>query len=241
MTVSTEALRQLHRIYRQIADLKDRLDSGPKMESAAEANVKKFELELSRSKEALTKSRVLSDEKQLQLKQREERVKDLKVKLNQAASNREYQALKDQIAADEQANSVLTDEILESYERLDQLKARVGACEANLRKGREELEKVKSRVSGEKETLQSELARVNDERERVESELPLDFRRDFERIAKVRGDKTLAPVDGECCGGCYQILTVQTMNELYMERPVWCKNCGCLLYLPEGREPGKRK
>ena len=38
---------------------------------------------------------------------------DLQAKLNMAQSNKEYQLLKDQMAADKQANSVLADEILE--------------------------------------------------------------------------------------------------------------------------------
>ena len=47
----------------------------------------------------------------------------LKAKLNAAASNREYQALKDQIAADQMAGSVLADEILEALEKIDELAA----------------------------------------------------------------------------------------------------------------------
>ena len=239
MTISTDSLRELHRIHRQLADLKDRLDAGPKQLRASESNITKFEIELTRTKEEFTKARVSSDDKQLQLKQREERVKDLKIKLNAASNNREYQALKEQIAADEQANSVLTDEILESYEKLDELKAMVASTDANLKKTKEELTRAKVRVQEEQVMLESELARIHGERIRVEDTLPEDFRRDFERISKVRGDKALAPVDGECCGGCFQMLTPQTMNELYMSKPVFCKSCGCLLYLSEEQGPQK--
>ena len=49
--------------------------------------------------------------------------------------------------------------------------------------------------------------------------------------------RTLAQVEGEVCGHCYQKLTAQTMNELYLSRPMFCKSCGCLLYLPEDRSP----
>ena len=56
--------------------------------------------------------RVEADSKQLQMKEREEKIVNLQGKLNAAKENREYQALKDQIAADKQANVVLSDEIL---------------------------------------------------------------------------------------------------------------------------------
>lgn len=233
MTISTESLRELHRIHRQLADLKERFDNGPKQLRAAEAYVKKNETDLAQAKEAFTKARVASDEKQLQLKQREDRVKDLKIKLNAASSNREYQALKDQIAADEQANSVLTDEILEAYEKLDELKAKVASCEAGLKKAREEGEKTKTRISEQQASLESEIARVTAEMTRVEQSLPLEFRVEYDRIAKARGDKALGAVEGDVCGNCFQMLTTQQMSELYLSKAVFCRSCGCLLYIPE--------
>ncbi len=53
------------------------------------------------------------------------RIVDLEGKLNTAASNREFSLLKEQIAADEQANSVLSDEILEALEQLDLMQDQV--------------------------------------------------------------------------------------------------------------------
>ena len=92
MNISAESLRELHRIHRQLKDLRDRLDRGPKQIAAAEANVKKMEMELEQAKDASKKTRIRADQKQLQLKSREDKIKDLNGKLNQASSNREYQA-----------------------------------------------------------------------------------------------------------------------------------------------------
>ena len=69
----------------------------------------------------------------------------------------------------------------------------------------------------------------------AEANLPVDIKGNYDRVAKVRGEEALAEVDGKVCGGCYQMLTSNMMNELYMSRPVFCKSCGALLYLPEGR------
>ena len=60
------------------------------------------------AREAHKQARMSVDEKQLQLREREARIQDLQGKLNSASSNREYQALKDQMAAQEMTNSVLT-------------------------------------------------------------------------------------------------------------------------------------
>lgn len=240
MNISAEALRELHRIHRQLTDLRDRYERGPKQVAAVDANVKRMELELEHSKDAARKTRISADQKQLQLKGREDKIRELHGKLNQSASNREFQALKEQIAADEQANAVLSDEILEALERLDQLQAAVKSAEENLKKAREEGAKVKQKVEGERGTVESELARVQANLAEAETKLPADIKRDYDRVSKARGEGALAQVDGQVCGNCFQTLTTQTMNELYMSRPVFCKGCGCLLYLPEGRDRNHR-
>ncbi|MGE0757156.1 MAG: zinc ribbon domain-containing protein [Pirellulaceae bacterium] len=240
MNISAESLRELHRIHRQLKDLRDRLDRGPKQVAAAEANVKKMEAELEQAKDAARKTRITADQKQLQLKSREDKIKDLQAKLNQAASNREYQAFKEQIAADEQANSVLSDEILEALEKMDVLAVAVKTAEANLKKSREEGGKIKQRVDDERGMLESELARVQANLVASESKLPAEFKQEYDRIARARGEDALAQIEGEVCGHCYQKVTAQTMNELYLSRPVFCKSCGCLLYLSEDRTPRNR-
>jgi predicted nucleic acid-binding Zn-ribbon protein len=52
-------------------------------------------------------------------------------------------------------------------------------------------------------------------------------------MAKVHGEDALAPLDDEVCGGCFQRCTPQMINELSLSKIVFCKNCGCILYLPE--------
>ena len=81
--------------------------------------------------------RVATDQKQLQLKSDEQKIKDHRAKLNAAASNREYQILKEQIAADEMTNSVLEDEIIEAMEKVDQLQATIAEAEAALAAARQ--------------------------------------------------------------------------------------------------------
>jgi hypothetical protein len=238
MTVSAELLRELHRIHRQLADLRERLERGPKQIKVVKAGLVQQEQNEAAAKETITRAKVAADEKQLQLKHREGRIADLKAKLNAATSNKEYQALKEQIAADEQANSVLADEILEALEKIDELQANLTESRRRVAKTKEELGKVQQRVQEEQSGLESELARVTGELEQSEAKLPGELKTEYRRLTKGRGENALAQVEGECCGGCFFTLTSQMMNELLMSRPVFCKNCGCLLYMPEDRSVG---
>lgn len=229
----TESLRTLHRIHRQYSDLRDRLERGPRQVRAAEANVKKCEGDLQQAKDAFKQAKLAADEKQLQLRSREAKLAEFQVKLFAAQSNKEYQLLKDQMAADKQANSVLADEILEALERLDQLQAAVKTAEENLGKTKDELSKVRNRVNEQQQGLEGELARVKAELHAAEDLLDGDFKPNYMRLSRSMGEDSLAPVEGECCGGCSQVLTPQTLNALRLDKPLFCQSCGRLLYLPE--------
>jgi predicted nucleic acid-binding Zn-ribbon protein len=233
MATLTESLRTLHRIHRQLADLQDRLQRGPKQIRVVEANVKKCEAEVAAAKDAFKQAKMASDEKQLQLKHREAKLKDFEAKLFAAQSNKEYQLLKDQIAADKQANSVLADEILEALDKLDGLQATIKTSESNLAKTKDEIAKIRNRVAQEQQGLETELARVTAQLQSAEDQLEGDFKADYLRLSKARGEDALAPAEGECCSGCSQTLTAQTINILKLDKPVFCKSCGRLLYIPE--------
>ena len=237
MSINAGALRELHRNHRQLPDLRERLARGPKKVGGTESAVERCENDLKQNKEKLKRCRVFSDEKQLQLKEREDKIKDLQLKLNSCSSNREYQALSEQIAADEQANNVLSDEILESLEKIDDNEAAVSAAVAGFEKAKQDLVGATKRVEDMQPGLQSELERVSQELKQAESALPSDFKTDYDRIVESRGEDALAQIEDDCCGGCYHKLTPQTLNLLSMLRPVFCKNCGCLLYIPEDRSP----
>lgn len=233
--VSADLLRTLHRVHRQQNDLQTRLDRGPRQIRAGEAAIVASQAALDTAKQTLKRAKMAADEKQLQLKTRELRVLDLQGKLNSASSNREFSTIKEQIAADEAANAVLSDEIFEALEQLDVLQAQVEQRQQELELRQSEHEKLVLQVTERTAALEQELQRVTGQREAAEGRLPPEVRTDYERIVAGRGEEGLAPVDGETCGGCYQMLSPQVMNRLYLSQLVACASCGAWLYLPEDR------
>jgi predicted nucleic acid-binding Zn-ribbon protein len=240
MSLTAAALRELHRLHQQLADLRDRLERGPRQVRLRQGNVTAAEEKLAQAHAEVKAARVSADQKQLQLKTGESKIADLKAKLNAAQTNREYQALKEQIAAAEMANSVLADEILEALEKVDQLKLGITEAEQALTKTKEELTKAEQAVKSQEETLTSERRRVEANLKEAEQSLPADFRDAYYRVVNAKGQDAMAPVEGESCGGCYQQLTTNMINDLLMSRVVFCRICGRLLYLPEDRAPGRR-
>lgn len=232
MSVTAAALRELHQIHQQLADLRDRLERGPKQVRAREANVAQLEGRLAEAREKAKQTQMAVDRKQLDLKSGEQKVVDLRVKLNTANNNREYQALLEQIAAAEMAGSVLSDEILEGMERVDELALAVKEADKNLTSGKQEMEKSRQVVEDSAASIRADLTRLEAELVTAEQALPLDIKVDYQRVVRSKGADSLALVDDGVCTGCGQQITLNMQNELNLSRLVFCKACGCLLYLP---------
>ena len=236
--VSTEVLRTLHRIHRQLSDLHERLNRGPRQIKAHEANVARQEAALLQVQAETKAFRVATDAKQLQFKTHENKIKELKIKLNAVQSNREYQLLKEQMAADDMANSVLADEILEALEKIDALQAQIREAATALAKGKEELAKINQEVQTREPGIKAEVERLEQQLRENEAALPDDIRQAYGRLVRQRGEDGMAAIQDQFCGGCHQQITLNLYNTLRLNHPVFCKSCGRLLYIPEGQDVG---
>jgi uncharacterized protein len=229
----TSVLRTLHRIHRQLTDLRERLAHGPRQIRAAEVNAQNCENTLAQTKAAAKATRVASDQKQLQLKSGEDKVKDLRRKLNAISSNREYQVLLEQIAADEMANSVLADEVLETLDKVDAFQKNVAEAESVLAAAKQRTGEVRAEVAKEEPSLRSEIARLEAELKKEETALTEEIAQVYHRIVRQKGEDALAAVENQCCGGCNQQVTLNVYSHILMGTPMLCKSCGRLLYVPE--------
>ena len=233
MSITAAALRELHRIHQQLAELRDRLERGPKQVRIREANVAQLEARLAEARERAKQLQMAIDRKQLDLKSGEQKVLDLRVKLNGANNNREYQSFLEQIAAAEMAGSVLSDEILEGLEKIDQLGLATKEAEKNLASGKQEMEKARQAVESSAATIRADLVRLEGELVQAEKALPADLKADYERVVRSKGADSLALSEDGVCTGCGQQITLNMQNELKLSMLIFCRSCGRLLYLPE--------
>jgi len=233
--ISPDLLRRLHRIHRQLTDLKGQIDRGPRQIKAGQALVDQATALVQDVRDRLTKATMASDEKQLQLKSREFRIEELEAKLNTAASNREFSTLKEQIAADKQANSVLSDEILEAMDQIEQIEAELQPSEQELAKQKQEQEVRVQEIESSLSDLAKDLERVEAELTETEKEIPAAVFSDYKRLTDSKGEEALAPVDGDSCGGCFQTLTTNHIDRLRLSILIRCPNCNAFLYSPEDR------
>src|SRR5450755_328870 len=147
-------------IHQQLSLLRDRVERGPKQIRARDTNVAQLKARLEEARQKVQQAQMAIDRKQLDLKSSEQKLVDVRVKLNAASSNKEYQAFLEQIAAAEMAGSVLSDEILESMEKLDTYTAAVKEAEKIVASGTQELEKTRREIEDSAASVRADIARL---------------------------------------------------------------------------------
>ncbi len=225
-------LREIHRLRRLAADLQGRVEQGPRLLRAQQGNVAKKEEALRQAQEDIKKLKVTIHQQEVSLKTRNQQIVKHEKQLNQAASKKEYDALKLEIETDRKEVPKIEDAILDAMAQVEDMTARLPELEKAVQQAKADLAAYE-RDSG------ARLAALAEEREKalrqlaeVEASLPADVREPFERITKARGEDALAAVTDRTCSACYTEITAQGYNELLAERFVLCKSCGRILYLP---------
>jgi len=234
VSLDYDLLKSLHLKLRLITDIDERIRKGPLKVKVVKSNEAEFLKALEAAKESLMTLRKASNEKQMQLGEREAKIENLKAKLNTCDSNKEFQLLKDRIAADTQANSVLQDEILEQLEKLDVLQEEQDSAKKNYEQSQTDTKSVQSQVESELKELELEKVRVSTELAEAEKGIPIDLTVEYRRLVKGKGEDALGSTDTSTCGNCNQQISKQFVSDLTLRKPVFCQGCGCLMYLADG-------
>lgn len=231
---TTDNLRELHGLHERAKAIRDRLASGPKTLAARQTALAKRQAELDASKKAVMDSKAQAAKKEVQLKGMQAKSEELRVKLNSIKKQVEYDAIRNQLAHDNLAQSKLSDEILEAMIRVDEQAAAVSAQEAEVLKLAAEIAVLKADIDSKTADQKAQLAKFEAALIEAEAFIADDQVEQYRRNVKQRGSDAMAPVDNGACTGCYVSVTAQMMNELINGgHLVFCKTCGRILYLAE--------
>lgn len=226
------AFANLHRLHLALHEVQEQLKRGPRQVKAREQLAQQAQAEFEAKKEQLKQLRGSSDRKSLDLKTNESKIADLRAKLNQATSNKEFDILKGQIEADTVANSVLQDEILELYDKVDRTQGEIKAAEAKAVKAKEDVQRFSKQFEADSVGLKARAAELTDEIKRSESGLTGEVAARYLRLVEAYGADAMAPAENGICGNCRVAVTPQYRVLLNSGNVVFCSPCGRLLYMP---------
>ena len=227
-------LKDIHDLRLQLEEVTEQLERGPRQIAARQKALEKTKAELEARRLELKQQRMLADQKNLQLKSNESKIHDLQGKLNAAVSNREFDALRSQIAADQMANSVLEDEILEALEQTDVMQGKIKDSERDVAEAEAEIAKFADTIKQAEPDLKRRAAEIESRIAELEKILPADIVPTYRRLVQNYGARALSAVHGTACGECYVGQRPQTIMDLRAGKFIFC-TCGRLMYLVEDK------
>jgi len=225
-------LAELHRLLLAAREVQDESERGPRQLKARQQAILQKQADLEAQRQKYKTLRMSADQRSLQLKANESKIGELKVKLNQASSNREFDIIRAQIEADTVANSVLEDEILDALEKVDGAHLAIKKLEDEIAHAKTEESRVAAEISAAQPGLQSRLAELHSAIANAEARLPENVIVAYRRLAQAYGAAALAQVDGNTCSSCYVSLPAQMVMQVRDGEVMFCKTCGRLLYMP---------
>lgn len=231
MTNHTPALAALHKLHLELHEVNEQLARGPRQQKVREQKVTQAQAEHAAFKDQLKEFRAAADRKSLDLKTNEAKIAGLRAKLNAAASNREYDILRGQIEADEVANSVLEDEILELLDKVDRTQRSIHETDQRVTQLRKEADDFTAEFARSARLLEQQAAdlrsRIAESETFITGETALRYR----RLIESYGADGLAAMDKSgVCTNCFVALTAQQKVVVTTGQFLFCSTCGRLLY-----------
>ena len=232
MSVAAD-LTELHRLHAALKDVRDDLGRGPRQLKVRDQVILNARNEVTNKQEELKQTRMAADRKGLDLKTLEAKLLDIRAKLNQASSNREYDILRGQIEADGAAKSVMEDEILEHLDRVDRLQKDIIVAHERVKQADIDKTKFVAEFSAQEPILKQQEADLVGKMAKAEKVLTGETLSTYRRLVEAHGAEALAPVENGVCTGCYVALRPQQRVQLNSGVILFCSTCGRLMYLAQ--------
>lgn len=227
---SSVDLAGLHQLHLSLKEVQDELARGPRQLKARDNQLAQVDADRKAKDEELKQTRLQIDRKNLELKSAESKIKDLDRKLNEAASNREFDILKGQIAADQMATSVLQDEILELLDKVDQIQAANAELAAKRTRLESDRQQFATQIEQAAAGLRQKETTIRGEITEAEKIIPDSIKVHYRRLVDTYGSESMAMIDNGMCTQCFVSLTPQVRVQIECGAPIFCSTCDRLLY-----------
>jgi predicted nucleic acid-binding Zn-ribbon protein len=211
--------------------LKERLRAGPERLLAEEEELdrhrKRYEEAARRAKEAMR----VAERKNGEVDAVDKKIQDLYLKLNTARSNKEYEALKTEIAGHRADQEILEEEALQQWS--------VGEDrEGEAAREKEQVEALEVAIATEKEEWEAEargleesLGALEEDRSERLKGVPSTWLMVYEKVLDRFGAPALVPIVDQYCQGCQINVSIHDVTRAWKgEEVVLCHSCNRILY-----------
>jgi predicted nucleic acid-binding Zn-ribbon protein len=239
MQASIQALLEVQDKDTRVHKLREIIASVPSERERIENELSGTEDLVEAAKQGFMAVEARIKEVELDIEQAQNKMIDFQQKTAAVKKNEEYKALLSEIETCKQNIGKHEDRQLEIWEELEAAKENRRKADAALAAAKTRIEAALQDLDVRQQNCSAQIDKVMEERatsaQSVDQELLGRYERLVGRAAKKGAfRKSLVPLQGSNCGGCFLQVTPQTMNRVKKNQLVPCEQCGALLYFTTG-------
>lgn len=226
----------------RVRAMRSRLDAATRRRDAQQRKLDQLKQAASELTQQLKEAQAHAKSLESEAAAIEERIVAQRDKMNSATSNKEYSALLVEVNTLKADKSKLDDAQLESMSKAEalaseaeELNAKVDAQTKLVENATSEVEEATTEVGGKLDELEAE-------RDAAGEPLSDDIRKMFDRLSHTYDGEAMAEISEQdrkrmeyTCGGCYTLITVESVNALITKPDVvtTCGTCNRILYVTQ--------
>jgi hypothetical protein len=224
----------IQKLDSEIFSLKGEKAAMPEKLQAAEAAFEEKKAGLVALEKKLLDFQKQRKDKELDLASKEESVKKLQTQLYSLKTNKEYQAMLQQIADAKADGSVIEDKILQCFEEAEKVNKEIEGERLRLKEEEKATAEQKKSINDRSKLIDDRLGQLEGQRSQLVPQIDHKIFSQYEKILKNREGLAIVAIKDDSCGGCNMHMPPQVINLIKMyDRLVTCEVCNRILCIDE--------
>lgn len=218
----------------EIIEHERRMQSSPRKIEEMDQEIQEMSDKVSKEKEILEELEKERRKKEKELEAEKEKVKKLESKLYEVKTNKEYQALLNEIETAKKTNDREEEEIIEIMEKTEGLRKDFEETSKRLKERQKVVEAEKSRLQKEMTSIDKTIMDLKRQRESLLSEVDSSLRETYRMLIERREGVAVVNVKNGVCLGCFMNIPPQLFIEATKNnRLILCPSCNRIFYFIE--------
>ena len=173
-------------------------------------------------------------DEELELASKEEAGKKLQTQLYSLKTNKEYQAMLQQIQDSKADASVIEDKVLVLFEQADKVKTETEREKQRLTQEEKLFLEQKKKIEDRLKEIDDRLSQLDAQRKQIMPDIEPKILAQYERILSNRDGLAIVDVKDNTCQGCNMFVPPQVINLMKMyERIITCEVCNRILCIKD--------
>lgn len=236
MNETLQNLINLQKIDREIGEQKSNAERIKNEVSEREKSAVKSQEEYDRIVQLMDENKKTKRQKERDLEAKETALKKYKGQLFQIKTNREYEAMLEEIASTETDIGLLEEEILRLMEEGEALNVTIQEKKKQIDKEKEESQQIVAEKKKEIAATEEIASQKEAQRPEILDKLERNVIVEYQKLLETRQGMAVVTAQKGVCGGCYISMRPQMFEELKREEKIFhCPSCNRFLYWDHNR------